>query len=399
MNILQVANKAIYPPDGGSLAILSSAKAYIRNGHKVHLLNMVTHKHINDDKIIEPEYKDFLNITGININTRISLIKLIINFLFSKTPFIANRFISNDFELKLSNLLKNHSYDFVQIEGLYVLQYMQCIRQNFKGKVLYRPHNVEYLIWKRNYIETKSLFKKIYFKSLYQRLKKLEEKYLNTYDFLIPISHSDAETFNELGNNRPVKVSPFGIDLKNLQNQYIEKKSDSEQFINYIGALDWIPNQEGLLWFIDECFPIILKSFPKIKLNIAGRNAPDWLIKKFDHTNIQFWGEVENAYEYIQNAGPIIVPLFSGSGMRVKIIESMAFKKSVVATNIAAEGINCSHHENILLADNPQEFANSSILLLKNKDLQKEIGEKAYKLVKEHFDFYNIANDILNFIK
>lgn len=399
MNILQIANKAIYPPDGGSLAILSSTKAYVKNGHKVHLLNMITHKHINDDKIIEPEYKNSIQITGIYINTKISIIGILINFLFSKTPFISNRFISKNFESELCKLLKYNSFDFVQIEGLYVLQYINCIRTNFTGKVLYRPHNVEYLIWKRNYKETKSLLKKIYFKSLYQRLKKLEEKLLNTYDYLIPISDSDAEIFKTLGNIKPLKVSPFGIDLKNIQNQYIHNKSETEQAINYIGALDWIPNQEGLLWFIDRCFPTILKSFPGIKLNIAGRNAPGWLIKRFSNNNICFLGEVKNAYEYIQNPGPVIVPLFSGSGMRVKIIESMALKKAIIATSIAAEGIQCVHQENILLADNHQEFAKAVIILLKNIDLQKEIGDKAYKLVEEHFDFNNIATDILNFIK
>ncbi len=94
MNILQIANKAIYPPDGGSIAILSLAKAYVSNGHRVHLLNMITHKHYNNPEVIEPEYRDCLKITGIKINTKISFIKLFANFLFSKTPFISDRFIS-----------------------------------------------------------------------------------------------------------------------------------------------------------------------------------------------------------------------------------------------------------------------------------------------------------------
>lgn len=399
MNILQIANKAIYPPDGGTLAILSSAKAYIQKGYRVYLLNMATHKHHNNTRIIDSEYSNSLCIKGIKIDTKISLLKLFINFFFSKTPFISDRFISKNFEFELAYLLKNHSFDFVQIEGLYVLQYIETIRANFKGKVLYRPHNVEYLIWKRNFEETKSVLKKIYFKSLYKRLKNLEEKYLNTYDYLIPISYSDAEIFNKLGNKKPVQVSPFGIDMKMIHKQHLKNKSDKEQSINYIGALDWIPNQKGLIWFIESCFPIILKSFPKIKLHIAGRNAPNWLIKKLNHSNIKFWGEVNNAYTYMQNRGPIIVPLFSGSGMRVKIIESMALKKAIVATSIAAEGINCVDHKHILIADNKDEFANCVISLLKNQDLQKEIGENALKLIEEYFDFNNIATQILNFIK
>ena len=399
MNILQIANKAIYPPDGGSLAILSLSKGYIRNGHRIHLLNMITHKHFNNYEIIEIEYKDSLKISGVNVNTQISFFRLLINLLFSNKPYIAQRFVSKKFVSKLINLLNNNSFDFIQIEGLYSLQYINTIRNEFGGSILYRPHNIEFQIWRRNYKETKSLIKKLYFKSLFKRLKKLEENLLNTYDFLIPISKSDAKIYNKLGNSKPVKTSPFGIDLKKIQDQYVEINSDIDQCINYIGALDWIPNQEGLLWFIDHCFPVIIKSFPHIKLNIAGRNAPKWLIRRFNHSNINFLGEVKNAYEFIQKSGPIIVPLFSGSGIRVKIIESMAFKKAIVATDTAAEGINCHQNVNILLANNDQDFASSVISLLNNVGLQKEIGENAFKFVKEHYDFEKIAIDILNFIK
>ncbi|MCK5171157.1 MAG: glycosyltransferase family 4 protein [Bacteroidales bacterium] len=399
MNILQIANKAIYPPDGGSMAILSLSKAYMRKGHQVHLLNMITHKHFNNYEIIESEYKDSLKISGVNINTQISFFKLLLNLLFSNKPYIAQRFVSKKFASKLINLLNNNSFDFIQIEGLYSLQYINTIRNIFGGNILYRPHNIEYQIWKRNYEETKSFIKRLYFNSLFKRLKKLEENLLNTYDFLIPISESDAKIYKELGNSKPVKTSTFGIDLKKIQDQFVKINLETDQSINYIGALDWIPNQEGLLWFIEHCFPEILKSFPQIKLNIAGRNAPKWLIRKFNHSNINFLGEVKNAYDFIQNPGPIIVPLFSGSGIRVKIIESMAFKKAIVATGTAAEGIDCLHNKNILLANNDQDFANSVISVLNNVGLQKEIGENAFKFVKEHYDFEKIATDILTFIK
>lgn len=398
MKILQIANKAIYPPDGGSLAILSLSKAYIRNGHQVHLLNMITHKHFNNYEIIESEYKDSLKISGVNVNTQISFFKLLLNLLFSNKPYIAKRFVSKKFVSQLINLLNNNSFDFIQIEGLYSLQYINIIRNEFDGSILYRPHNIEYQIWERNSKETKSLIKKLYFKSIFKRLKKLEGNLLNTYDFLIPISESDAKIYKELGNTKPVKTSPFGIDLKNIQDQYVEIDSDTDHFINYIGALDWIPNQEGLLWFIEHCFPVILKSFPDVILNIAGRNAPKCLIRKFNHSNINYLGEVKNAYEFIQNPGPIIVPLFSGSGIRVKIIENMALKKAIVATDTAAEGIDCLHNKNIILANNDQDFANSVISVLNNIGLQKNIGEDAFKFVKEHYDFEKIATDILTFI-
>ena len=385
MKILQIANKAIYPPDGGSLAILSMAKGYIKNGHQVQILNMTTHKHFNDLKIIEDEFVDSLKISGVKINTRISFYHLLVNLLFSKKPYIAKRFISKNFELQIHRLLKNNSFNFIQLEGLYTLQYINFIKENIDTPIIYRPHNIEYLIWERNYKETESLVKKIYFKSVFKRLKRLEISLLNSYDFIIPITENDALVYKTLGNNKPVQVTPFGVDVNSTKIKPIESSFSPNLNINYIGALDWIPNQEGLLWFIEKCFPLILKSLPTIQLNIAGRNAPQWLVKKLNVNNIKFYGEVQDASEFIKKSGPIIVPLFSGSGMRVKIIESMFLKKAVVATKVAVEGISCETNENILIADDVKSFSDSVVSLINNVDLQVEIGGNAYTFVKTNY--------------
>ena len=399
MNILQIANKAIYPPDGGSLAILSLSKGYICKGHNVHLLNMLTHKHSNKPSELNIINSDNFEITGVGINTKISFIKLIFNFLFSKQAYIAERFISKKFTSTLNKLLNNNQYDFIQIEGLYCLPYISDIRKYFNGKVVYRPHNLEYLIWNRNSQESKSFIRRKYYKILSKRLKNLEIDYLNKYDYIIPISEIDTQKYNKLGNLKPILTIPFGIDIDELTSKLIETKENNNESINYIGALDWIPNQDGLLWFIEKCLPLILNKIPSLKFNIAGRNAPEWMIRKFNHSNIVFHGEVEDAYLFMQNKGPIVVPLFSGSGMRVKIIEGMAMQKTIIATDIAVEGIKCKHNENILISNNYTSFADSIIELINKPTLQDEIGKKASCFVKENYDYARIAENVLNFIK
>lgn len=396
MKILQIANKAIYPPDGGSLAILSLAKGYNENGHRVHLLNMVTHKHSNKDHFIDPKYRKSLHIEGVKVNTRISFVKALVNLLFSDKPYIAQRFISNPFKEKIQQLLQNGEFDIVQFEGIYVLQYINHIRTYFQGKIIYRPHNLEHLVWERNAAKSRNKFKSWYFKILAERLKNLEKSLLNTYDYIFPISKNDATLFKLLGNTKPVKVVPFGMDIKKLNQQ--SSPENGIQQVNFIGALDWIPNQEGLLWFVENCLEHIVKHDPDIKLNVAGRNAPKWLIRKLNHLNINYIGEVENAYKFMLTPGPIIVPLFSGSGMRVKIIEAMALKKAVVATEIASEGIQCTNEENILI-QSKETFTNAVIRLLENKPLQYKIGENAHNFVADQYDFIKIASSALNFIK
>jgi len=398
MKILQIANKAIYPPDGGSLAILSFSQAYINNGHNVHLLNMLTHKHSNKISNIDSSLVNKLKIYSVKIHTKISIFKLLLNFIFSKTPYIAERFISKNFSKELESLIQTNNYDLIQIEGLYCLQYIHIINSSFKGKVVYRPHNLEYLIWQRNAQENKSFIHKYYFSILSKRLYNLEINLLNKYDYIAPISNIDEQYYKVLGNKKPIKTIPFGINTK-LYSGNINKAVYNKDSVCYIGALDWIPNQNGLIWFIEKSLPIIIKDFPSFKLNIAGRNAPDWLIKKFTSPYIIYHGEVKNANEYLLNNGPMIVPLFSGSGMRVKIIEGMALKKPIVATKIAIEGINCTNGENIYISNDPETFAKSIIRLMNNLSIQNDLGENSFKFVKENFDNTKLAEDLINFIK
>ncbi|MBI9052443.1 MAG: glycosyltransferase family 4 protein [Bacteroidales bacterium] len=398
MNILQIANKAIYPPDGGALAILSLSQGYRKLGHSVHLLNMLTHKHSNDLKNTKKPLIKGIRIKGIKINIKISFIKLILNLLFSKEAYIAERFKSQKFSEELASLIKNNDFDLIQIEGLYCMQYIHLIKTTFKGKIIYRPHNLEYLIWQRNASESKSVIKRYYFSILAKRLNNLELSILNTYDFIAPISQLDEQRYNILGNKKPIRTIPFGINFESLSEK-AHKTIIKKDEVCYIGALDWIPNQNGLVWFIDKCLPIILKKTPLFTLNIAGRNAPVWLIKKFSDSNITFHGEVENAHNYLNSYGPMIVPLFSGSGMRVKIIEGMALKKSIIATKIACEGINCTNGKNILISDNPESFSQSILEILNKPSIQKELGNNAYIFVKDNFDNTKLAEELINFIK
>jgi len=396
MKILIVSNKATYPPDGGSIATLNFAKAYAKLGNKVSILNMVTHKHINQDNTIESEYNNKIIISGIKVNTRISFLRIFLNLLFSSKPYIAIRFCNKDFSTKLIHLIKNQQFDIIQFEGLYTLQYINKVKKHFNGKILYRPHNVEHIIWERNTKAASNYLKKYYYKKLSERLKKFESKLLNSYHYIIPISGTDSVYYQVWGNKKPMSTVPFGIDIKDL-NKYKNPVTNHQNII-YIGALDWIPNQEGIIWFIEKCFPSILNKLPHLKFVIAGRNAPEWLIKKFNHPNIQYAGEVKNAYELLSQNGPLVVPLFSGSGIRVKIIESMALGKAIVTTSIGAEGIQYTNGKNILIADTPSDFAHSVITLINNKNITEEIGKNAFELASNNYDLLTLTKQTIDFI-
>ena len=398
MNILLISNKATYPPDGGNIAILNLAKGYAKLNHKITLLNMITHKHINKPDIIRELKQRNIEIIGVKVKTRISIFKLFFNLLFSDKPYNLERFNSKKFSDQIISLLNREHWDFIQIEGLYVSQYISIIRKHFNGKIVFRSHNIEHIIWEENSSFSNSRIKKLYFKLLAKRLKKFELKTINNYDFILPISSVDAEFYKSNKNNKPILITPFGIDPE-IYDEILNQThlNSSSPNILFIGSLNWIPNQDGLIWFTDNCLPLIREQIPLTKLIVAGRNAPKWFKKHIENKGCQIIENVENAHSFLLTDGIFIVPLFSGSGMRVKIIEAMALRKAIVSSPKGSEGINCTEKE-ISIAETPQEFANSIIHLLNNRLQQNNLGNSAQELIKSDYNINKIADSVINFI-
>jgi polysaccharide biosynthesis protein PslH len=260
-----------------------------------------------------------------------------------------------------------------------VSAYVPAIRKVSTGKIVLRSHNIEYKLWKRNAEVASNPLKKVYFSFLAERLKKYEEESLHSYDAVAAITKEDAQWFIDNKFGKPLKVIPFGIDFNKV---VTEKKVDTEKYsVFHIGAMDWQPNLDGLNWFLNDIWNKVSKAYPDIKLYLAGRKMPEEIIK-MSKANIIVIGEVEDAHEFMMSKGLMIVPLLSGGGMRVKIIEGMALGKVIITTTLGAEGINYKNGENILIADTPEEFVNCVISYLESSDHLNSIGKKA-KLVAE----------------
>ena len=159
--------------------------------------------------------------------------------------------------------------------------------------------------------------------------------------------------------------------------------------------MDWMPNQEAIEWFVEKCWFDVKEKFPQMKLYLAGRGFPESL--KIEDSNIIYDDEIKNAVGYMQDKSIMIVPLLSGSGMRVKILQAFALGKAVVSTTIGAEGIECKEGENILIADAPKGFISAIEKLVKDSALRKQMGRNARKLFLEKYSSEKIAEELLAF--
>jgi len=383
------------PQDGGCIAMNNLTQGLIDEGHSLKILAVNTKKHFINIENLPAVYHSKTNVEAIFIDTEIKISEAFLN-LFTNKSFNIERFHSLNFENKLIEILKAESFDIIQLEGLYVSMYVDVIRKYSKAKIVLRAHNVEYQLWEHAVQLAKNPLKKIYLKFLTKRLKHYELNSLQTFDAIATITKKDEMYFRKAGFLKDMETVPFGIDIKNS----FESNSLQEEYpsLFHIGAMDWQPNIEGLDWFLKKIWVKLNAKHPKLKLYLAGRNMSAEF-KQLNKPNVIVVGEVENAKEFIQSKGIMIVPLLSGGGMRVKIIEGMALGKTIVTTSIGAEGIDCENNKNCLIANDVNEFADAISKCILDKKVYNEIGINAKTLALQHYNNADICKRLTEFYK
>jgi polysaccharide biosynthesis protein PslH len=393
MKILQLCKKFPFPlKDGEAIAVTYLAKAFRALGNEVTLLSMNTSKHWYNTAELPADFDHYSEIHTVYIDNRIHPWPAFLN-LFSERSYHIERFEDELFAKKLVELLQNEDFDVVQLESVYLAPYIPFIRHYSDARIALRAHNVEHEIWER-VASNGNIFKRRYLQTITPRLKKYEVEHLNRYDLLVGISARDVEHFRRLGLRIPAVVTPIGLDCRDYRPDPGSFKRPLS--LSFIGSLDWMPNQEGLRWFLDEVWtPLLAPEFPELTFHIAGRTAPDWL-RRLKLPRVFFHGEVPSAPDFLNAHSVMVVPLLSGGGMRAKILEGMAVGKAVLSTRLGMEGIGARPQQEYLQADTPQEFVESIRWCTTQGARLAELGRRAQIFCSQHFDNVEIAEKLLD---
>lgn len=396
MRILFICNKSPYPPkEGGPIAMNALIMGLIKAGHQVKVLAVNSFKyniHIND---IPESYKSVTGIELIDVDLRIKPFDAFLN-LFTSKSYHVQRFISINFEKRLKEILMADDFDVVQVEMVFMAPYVNVIRKYSKAKIVLRAHNIEHLIWERVAREEKNPLKKWYIKHLAKTLKKFEINSVDWFDGIASITPRDEAFFSMAVCNTLTTTIPFGIEIDHCP--VCEEPEPDEFSFFHIGAMNWIPNEEGIRWFLENVWPKFYEQFPKIKFYLAGREMPHWLINE-KIPGVVVEGEVDDSRRFICSHSVMIVPLFSGSGIRIKIIEGMAMGKTVITTSIGAEGINYTNQKNILICKTIDDFIEAMKHCAGQPGSCHIIGSEARKLIEAEHSGQKIIEKLLSFYK
>ena len=397
MKVLQLCNKPPYPSvDGGTLAMNSITQGLLAAGCDVRVLSMYSDKHPVLESRMDEAYRSATRFEAVYVDLNLHPLDAAVALLCGESYHV-KRFINKDFSHKLVQVLQNEQFDVVHVESLFLTPYLPIVRQHSSARVILRAHNVEHMIWRRVASSERNPFKRWYLKHLSLTLAAYEREHINDYDGVISITENDSQLFRQMGCRRPMVAIPFGITPE------MPAQVDEEPWTLYhLGSMDWMPNQEGVKWFLHQVWPMVHERMPQWVLYLAGRRMPSELMN-LDMEGVRVVGEVPDAMYFMVSKQINVVPLLSGSGIRVKIIEAMSLGKAVVTTTVGAEGIGCVDGRDVLIADTPEQFVAQLQRCADNPDFCRQLGDNASRLIAEQYgnemlsrkltDFYN---DLLN---
>lgn len=394
MKILQICHKPPFPAvDGGCIAIKTISEGLLARCQDLKIFSIVTPKHPFVPEAFPEQFLERTRFEAVYVDTGLNVVDAF-SALITQDSYNISRFFTPDVDTALIRILESETFDIIHLESLFTTPYIATIRRFSKAKIVLRSHNLEYIIWERMAAGSGNKLKKIYLKMLSQQLKKYEQQVMDQVDGIVAISNDDTERHKKLGLNQKVITVPFGIDLK----KYEPAPVPAELAVFHLGSMDWMPNQEGLMWFLNAVWPKVLDKLPELKFYMAGRNIPPDFSRQV-WPNVVIVGEVANAQDFMNSKAIMVVPLLSAGGIRVKIIEAMALEKAIISTSVGAEGIAYVSNSEILIADTAEKFAKAIIALAQNRKAVEDLGKNARRLAEQHFSNEVLTQKLVAFYK
>jgi glycosyltransferase involved in cell wall biosynthesis len=377
VRVLQVCPRVPWPPlDGGRVAMLQLTRSLPHVD--VVALNQ---KKFHVDPAAAAEALAPARLDVVDIDTS--------RFAFRRgVPLLVARFDSHRFEQLLRERLRAARYDVVQLEGQFLLPYVPAIRAETRAPIVLRAQNVEFRIWESLAAQAGGA-RRLALRAVARSLRSWETAHLDDCDALVPIAEEDDRDFRALGATRPSLVLPCGFDTR----EPIPSAHVDPHRVYFLGSMLYRPNQEAVRWLVGEVWPRVVALEPRARLTIAGSGMGQFPVAP----GIEVAADVPDIRMFSAPFRAMLAPLFSGSGMRIKVLEAMALGKPVIATPLGAGGIDVTPGKNILIADDADGLARHVVDCMHDDALATRIGNAARALIVERYDADLLAQRLLAF--
>ena len=381
MNILIISPLMPYPPDrGGAIRVYNIIKILSKD----YRISLICFQGKNNEACLLELHKYCDSIQTFPVPYFSKIKKRLMWF--GSLPFYIRRFYSPLLQDCINKEIKQKDYDLILVEFSYMAQYE--FREN-NQKLVLDAHNVEsdlfYQMMKNNKFS-------IYNYLEFIKTRRFEKSIFKKFHKILSVSKEDKERILKLTLNSDVSIVPNGVDVNYFQ--CLPQQKDSKTIV-FVGGLYYYPNIEGILHFYHETFLLVKEKIPDLTLYIIGVIGDNHLKKEIgDDRSVILTGQVEDIRPYFKGCALSIVPLRMGGGTRLKILESMAMGRVVVSTSKGCEGLDAVHKKEIIIADNPIEFAKNITRLIQDMDYREQLALAGRKFVEERYSWEKIVSEM-----
>ena len=384
MNILILSHKPPYPiVDGSCHAMDRFLRDLLKSMPKSNIdyISVATQKHVFNTEKIPEDLAEVVNFDAVTISTKIDPFNALIQLIKNKSYHIS-RFKNEKIIEKIKSVIHQKKIDFIFFESIFCGIYAKEIKELSSAPQVLRAHNVEHLIWRKLALNSKNPLKKWYLNHLSKTLQDFEEEFVAKMDHVFSIAPSD-ELFFKTRNDQSNYI-PVSMEVSSVRKLKAKK-------ISFLGAYNWMPNKEAILWFTNEVWPEIAKLNPTTEFHIAGSYSEE-IAELKNIEGIELHGFVNSSQEFMKEHGIFIAPILSGSGVKMKVLEAMSHGVPCVLSTHAAEGLNLP--EIIPICKNKEAFIEKVSLLLQNEQLCHEIGIAGREHILEKYNSQSVSNKI-----
>jgi len=383
MNILFLATNFPYPPNSGHNLRTYNILKILSKSNNIHFLGFSKNKEYpTTDNPINAFCKSVELFKATDDFSKSKMIfSLLLNF-FSHYPYALEKYYLQEMKNKINEIIINNDIDLVHFDLLHLSMYIDIV-----GKVpkTLTEHNVESERILKLVRNSTNLLFKMYMYIQYKKLYEFEKNICQKFDVCITVSDEDADTLKKMCPAGRYYVIPNGVDTEYFRPGNNNPVPNS---LVWVGGMHDFYNREAINYFCKEVFPLIKCKVSKITFNAIGTSPTRRLINLSKHNkNVSAVGYVEDIRPYVSSSSIFIAPMLSGGGTKLKVLNAMSMGKPVVTTNVGAEGIDLQNGENIVIADNPEDYANGIIDLLKSPTLASKIGQNGRKLILRKYDW------------
>lgn len=389
MHILWLKTELLHPVDkGGKIRTYQTLK-HLKHAHRVTYLTLDDGHAAPDAEVRAEEYcHELIRVpfTAPSKGTAGFYADLARNVV-SSLPYAVSRYRSAAMREAIRRAVRERGIDLVICD---FLTPSINVPRDLGVPTLLFQHNVEAAIWERHASVAGHPVKKAYMREQWRRMRAWERDECRRFDHVIAVSEADRDVFRNDYGVTSVSDVPTGVDTDFFRPSGRVALQPHE--IAFTGSMDWMPNEDGIAWFVREVLPLVRREVPDASLSIVGRN-PTAVVKALagEAPAIVVTGTVPDIRPYLERAAAIIVPLRVGGGTRLKIFEAMAMERPIVSTTIGAEGLPVVDGTDIRIADDAAGFAAAVTALLRNPALGATLGNAAARQVREQFGWHRVT--------